>query len=106
MQYNDDVAKIFIRAARTSFQGAAVFNLRGALVDTPQVIAAIETAAPAARGSITFDPTPLPIPEAFDDTPLRHLLGALPETPFQAGVSATITFFKQKLLDGSIQFES
>jgi nucleoside-diphosphate-sugar epimerase len=97
MQYNADVAEIFIRAVRTRFQGAGVFNLRGALTDTPGVIAAIEAAAPQATGTITFTPSPLPIPEEFDDTPLRNLLGELPDTPLVQGVAATIDFFRQAI---------
>lgn len=106
MQYNDDVAKIFIRAARTIHQGAEVFNLGGPPVDTSQVIRAIEAAEPNAKGKITFDPTPLPILEALDDTPLRNLLGDLAYTPLNEGVAATIAFFKQALRDGRIRLES
>lgn len=105
MQYNDDVARIFIRAARTPFQGAGIFNLGGAAVSTPDVIAAIETAAPEAKGKITFDPTPLPIPEALDDTPLRKWLGELPETPLAEGIAATIQFFRRALQEGRISLE-
>lgn len=104
MQYTDDVAKIFIQAAHTPFEGADVFNLRGSVASMPEVIAAIEAAAPAATGLITFDPTPLPLPEEFDDARLRLLLGSLPETPLMAGIKATIAHFKQALQDGRVSY--
>ena len=104
MQYTDDVARIFIQAARTPFQGADVFNLRGSVASMSDVVAAIEAAAPAAAGRITFDPTPLPLPEEFDDARLRSLLGSLPDTPLAAGVKATIEQFKQALQDGRLVY--
>ena len=105
MQYTDDVAKIFIQAARTPYQGAGVFNLRGSVADMQQVIAAIEVAEPSVAGKITFNPTPLPLPEELDDTPLRSILGVLPDTPLAEGVLSTVAFFKQALQDGRISIK-
>ena len=102
MQYTDDIAKIFIRAARLDFQDAEVLNIRGSVVDMSEIIAAIEAAEPSAKGKITFEPTPLALPEGVDDTALRSLLGVLPDTPLYDGVKATIEFFKQALVDGRI----
>ena len=106
MQYNDDIAKMFVRAARIPYQGAEVFNVRGSVADMSEVVAAIEAAKPSVKGKITFDPKPLPLPEELDDTPLRGLLGDLPETPLSKGVKATIEFFQQALADGRITVES
>jgi UDP-glucuronate 4-epimerase len=102
MQYTDDVAKIFIQAARLAFQGAEVLNIRGSVVDMPEIIAAIEAAEPLAKGKITFDPKPLALPEGTDDTALRRLFGVLPNTPLNEGVKSTIKLFKQALADGRI----
>lgn len=101
-QLVDDVAKIFIRAARTPFEGAAVFNIKGSVVHMRQVVDAIEQAEPLARGQITFDDRPLPFPDGQDDSALRQLLGEVPDTPLEEGVAATIRHFKQALLDGRI----
>ncbi len=49
-QFNDG-AKIFIQAARTPFQGAGVFNLRGAVAHMSEVVAAIEAAEPSPKGA-------------------------------------------------------
>jgi UDP-glucuronate 4-epimerase len=104
MQYTDDVARMFIQAARTPFQGAEAFNLRGSVASMAEVVAAIEAAEPSARGRITFEPIPLPLPEEFDDAPLRGLLGSLPDTPLAEGVQATIEHFRQALQDGRLSY--
>ncbi len=102
MQYVDDVAKIFIQAARVPFEGAEVYNMRGSVVDMSEVIAAIEAVAPAVRGQITCDPKPLPFPAGTDDAALRSLMGALPDTPLQEGVAATVEMFQRALAEGKI----
>jgi nucleoside-diphosphate-sugar epimerase len=101
-QYNDDVAKTFIKAARTPFQGADVFNLRGTVAHMSEVVAAIEAAEPSATGRITFEQTPLPLPEGQDDTALRRLLGDIPNTPLAGGVAQTIAHFKEAINDGRL----
>ncbi len=105
-QYVDDVAKIFILAARTPFEGADAFNLAQASVDVPAIIAAIEAAEPSRRGTIIFDDVPLPFPEGFDNSVLGSVLGKLPETPLIQGVRETLSVFKQTLSEGRIPAET
>jgi nucleoside-diphosphate-sugar epimerase len=110
-QFVDDVAALFIQCARLPFQGVEVFNLRGSTVHVREIIEAIETAEPAARGRITFDDKPLPFPEGLDDRDLKKFMsevlfrGKLPETPLQEAVSATIAHFKKALASGRIEFK-
>ncbi|MCB0175262.1 MAG: SDR family oxidoreductase [Anaerolineae bacterium] len=101
-QYVDDVAKIFIQAARTPFAGADVFNIKGEVVHVQDVIAAIEAAEPAMAGRITFDDQPLSFPDGAEDTALRQLLGEIPHTPLAAGVAQTIDCFKTALADNRL----
>jgi UDP-glucuronate 4-epimerase len=101
-QYTDDVAHAFIRAARAKFDGADVFNLRGAVVHMREIVAAIEAVEPKARGTITFDEKPLPYPEDFDDAPLRAALGPLPNTPLAEGVASSIMLFKRAIAAGQL----
>ena len=101
-QYNDDVAKTFIQSARTPFQGAGVFNLRGAVAHMSEVVTAIETAAPSAKGRITYEEASLILPEGQDDTELRQILGDVPNTPLVDGVAQTIAHFKQAVADGRL----
>lgn len=94
-QYADDIAKICIQAARTPFQGAEVFNIKGAVAHMREVVAAIETAEPSARGRITYEETPLPFPDGQDDAALRAWLGDIADTPLPEGVAQTIEHFKR-----------
>ena len=101
-QFNDDVAKNFIQAARTSFQGADVFNLRGTVAHMGELVAAIEAAEPSAKGRITFAETSLPLPEGQDDSALRSLVGDIPTTRLASGIAQTIAHFKQAIKDGRL----
>lgn len=105
-QYADDVAKIFIQAARAGYQGADVFNIGGGLVSMPQIIGEIERLLPARRGSITFDDTPLPFPEDMDNRALVRAIGPLPETPLAQGVEETIRIFRRALEEGKVRLEA
>jgi nucleoside-diphosphate-sugar epimerase len=102
-QYADDVAKVFIQAARADFKGADVFNLRGSVVRMSEIVAAIEAAEPSLKGQITFDDKPLPFPEDMDDATLVAAIGQLPYTSLEEGVSQTISIFKEALADRRLQ---
>jgi nucleoside-diphosphate-sugar epimerase len=102
-QYADDVAKILIQSARTPFDGADVFNIRGTVAHVSDVIAAIEAAEPSAQGHITFEDKPLVFPEGQEDDALRGVLGDIPDTPLREGVAQTIAHFKQALAEGRLK---
>ena len=104
-QFADDAAKAFLRAARAPFAGAAVYNLGGSVFSVAEIVDAIETVEPAARGRITFDDTPLALPDAFDGGLMVEALGEWAETPLEDGVRATLecyrAAFRAGLLDGA-----
>ncbi len=102
-QYVDDVAKIFIKAARTNFEGADVFNFQGSVAHMSELVAAIETAEPMARGQITYETAALPFPEGQEEQELRQLLGEVPYTPLSQGVAQTIAHFKAAIADGRLE---
>ena len=99
-QYTDDIAKLFIRAARTPFAGADVFNVQGAVAHMDEVVAAIEAVEPSAKGRITYVDSALPFPDGQEDGPLRALLGDIPDTTLSEGVAKTVTHFKAALAAG------
>jgi nucleoside-diphosphate-sugar epimerase len=101
-QYADDVAKAFIACARTSFEGAEIFNLHGSVASMSELIAAIEAIAPDARGQITFAEPGFPSTEEFDATALTALIGPLPHTPLPEAVATTIALFRQKVANGEM----
>lgn len=102
LQYAADVAELFVRALNVPFEGAEVYNIRGSVVGMDEVVAAIEAAVPAARGTITHAETALPFPDGQDDSRLQALLGPFAYTALEAGVSATIATFKAALADGRL----
>ena len=105
-QYTEDVARAFIRAARTTLDGAHVFNMRGSVVHMSEIVQAIETVEPAARGQITFDQKPLALPEELGDSALQAALGPLAGTSLIQGVQSTIAMFKQALAEGKLSTQS
>ena len=102
LQYADDVAQTFIQATRAPFTGADVFNLRGSIVHTREIIRAIEAAEPASRGQVTFKDEALPFPEEADGSPIVKALGPVPHTPLAEGVAATIALFKEAVKAGRL----
>jgi nucleoside-diphosphate-sugar epimerase len=87
---------------RSSFEGAEVFNLGGDSVEVPEIIRAIEQAEAAVCGQLTYADAPLPFPGVVDNSRLRQVLGALPQTPLTEGVAETIAIFRQALAQGTI----
>ncbi len=102
MQWASDVADAFIQAAEAGWQGADVFTLGGAAVPMRDLVAAIEAAAPAARGTISHDERQLPFPFDFDDTRLQRIIGPLPHTALADGVAATVDRFRHLAARGLV----
>jgi nucleoside-diphosphate-sugar epimerase len=101
-EYADDAAKAFIAAARAPFAGMDVFNLTGHAAHMTEVVAAIEAAAPAMKGKITFEPKPLPFPEEMDGAPLEQVIGAVSRTSLTEGVAWTINRFQELVASGEM----
>jgi len=93
LQYAPDVAAAFVAAARGGATGAELRDVGGPTVQTEQLIAAIECAAPGAR--ITFDPVELPFPSDTGDA-------AATATPLEEGVADTIARFEDLLARGLV----
>jgi UDP-glucuronate 4-epimerase len=101
-QYVDDVAKIFIQAARSSFKGCDSFNIGGETVHVSQIVDAINAADPSVQGLITFEDKSLGLPEEVDNAALEKLLSPLTFTPLVQGVKETMDIFKQGLKDHKV----
>lgn len=97
MQHAQDVARVLVAAARGEFEGANVFNMGGGC-DMDEIVAAIEAAAPEARGKITHADDRLPFPEEpATSGGIEALLGPMPATPLADGVRQTIEHFRSRL---------
>lgn len=99
-QYVEDIARVFVQALEVPFEGADIFNIRGTIADMGEVVAAIEQAVPGVKGTITYEPTPLPFPDGQDDGRLQNLLGTFTYTPLTEGVAKTIRVFRNALQEG------
>jgi UDP-glucuronate 4-epimerase len=100
LQYANDVAQMFIAAARAGHQGAAVCNLRNDVIDVADFITLLEGAVPDAQVSAAS--TPLPFPADLDDTNLRQILGHVPHTPLTAAIRETLDQFHRLLNKGQV----
>jgi nucleoside-diphosphate-sugar epimerase len=107
-QWGDDAARTLIALATAPMagEGTRICNLGGSRVTVPEVIAAIEHAAPEMAGRITFTDTALPFPDELDDAGLRALLPDPPETDLAAGVRATVEAFRALVAQGRIDVEN
>ncbi len=92
--YTADVARAIVASSRSGWQGAAVFNVPGTAAHMSEVVAAIEAAAPAVAGLVTFDDAPLPLPAELAVGGLEKTVGAFAVTPLREGVAATIEHFR------------
>jgi nucleoside-diphosphate-sugar epimerase len=96
-QFADDTAKAFIAAAEKEYTGVAVYNLGGGTVSMEQIVAAIEKAAPGAKGKITFKNIPLPFPRHHDTGELAKLVGPVCQTPLEEGIRISAEYFRAAL---------
>lgn len=92
-QYVDDTAKAFIQAALAVHVGADVYNLGGGVVSVSEIVEAIESVRPTAKGLIAYSDTSLPFPAGASNAELEKVIGAVCATPLKEGVRATIECF-------------
>ncbi len=93
-QYVADAGEAFVRASEVREAGASVHNLDGPVATMPEVIAAIEQAAPEAAGRITAGNDPLPFPSSVDATSVTDLGGGPVSRPLADGVAEAIERFR------------
>jgi UDP-glucuronate 4-epimerase len=94
LQYVADAGEAFVRASESGADGASVHNLDGPVATIPEVIAAIERAAPEAAGLVTADEDPLPFPPSVDATSFVDLVGGPVSRPLEDGVAEAIARFR------------
>jgi nucleoside-diphosphate-sugar epimerase len=109
MEYADDVAALFIRAARATadgtVRGAVAGDVGGPSAGMPEIVAAIEAAAPEAAGRITLAGNVGPsLPEVSGDV-IAEALGGVTFTPLAEGVGATIELFRAAAASGRIDVD-
>lgn len=105
-QYADDVAAVFLRAARSERDGAAVYNLGGSTARIDEVVAMIAAAAPDAATLITFDAAPGSGLATVDESPLEAALGPMRWTPLPDGVRQTVEHFRAAVRAGTVHVDN
>ena len=89
-----DVGRAFALAARFAADGAHVANFPGVPSTMQDVVDAIEAAAPAVAGRVSWEEGQLPFPESLEGRQLERLIGPIAPTPLADGVRATIEHFR------------
>lgn len=95
--YAPDVGIAFARAVKAVTEGAWVANFPGTLASMGQVVAAIESAVPEAKGTVTWVDADLPFPERLEAVKLEQLVGPLPRTTLAEGVRQTIEHYRLRV---------
>jgi nucleoside-diphosphate-sugar epimerase len=93
-QYTADAGEAFVRASEAAAEGASVHNLDGPVATMAEVVAAIERAAPDAKGRITAAEEPLPFASSVDATSFLEFVGGPTARPLEAGVAEAIARFR------------
>jgi UDP-glucuronate 4-epimerase len=102
LQYADDVARTFVRAALAEPNGASVHNLRGAVVTVDEVVAVIEELRPEARGLLTAGGEALPFEAELPADDLAAAIGPEPYTEFHRAVAETLSLFERLRDEGKL----
>jgi nucleoside-diphosphate-sugar epimerase len=93
LQYAQDIAKVYIQAAKADIQGYRSYNIGGYTVTTEDVIAELIKQVPAMEGRISFEDKVLPFPPKVDNAPLEELLGKLEFKTLEDGIRESIDLF-------------
>ena len=92
-QYAEDAARLLIAASRSRGAEANVYNMPGTMAEGADLVAAIESTIPDARGLIDFDPVSLPFPVEIDHDGIETI-GPVPLTSFADGVRESIAIYR------------
>jgi nucleoside-diphosphate-sugar epimerase len=93
MDYVEDVATIFARAATETPEGAHVFSLQGQLARIDEVIAAIRAEVPGA--DIRAHGDELMFAAEIDEAPLHETFPNFQRTSLADGTRETIAFYRR-----------
>ncbi len=93
MDYVEDVAAIFARAATETPEGAHAFSLQGQLATIDDVLDAIRRVVPNA--GVRAEGPELMFAAEIDEAPLHALFPNVRRTPLADGTRATIAFYRR-----------
>ncbi len=105
LEHADDMAKVFIDAARARPSQAAVYDVGGSTVSVEGIIQAILAAAPEMAGKLDYNPAPLPVSASSHGETLEAALGKPHWRPLDQGVRGTIEQFRSAIDAGRIDID-
>ena len=99
-QHGQDIARIFIAAARLEARQALVHNIGGPVAHISEVASAIDTAC---GGGIetTYEDVPFPLPSSIDGSDLERIID-IPHRPLEEGIAGTVEDFRRLLAAGLV----
>jgi len=97
MDYVEDTATVFARAATQTPLGAHVFSLQGTIASTDAIVRAIQAIVSGA--AIDASGAALPFAPELDEGDLRVVFPDLPKTSLAVGTEKTIAFYRASALE-------
>lgn len=92
-QYAGDIAEVFVRAARSDWDGARLSDITNRVDSIDDVLAAIQAVVPGAAVSGAAETRVSPS-SGFDTEPLRQVIGDWQETSLVDGVRQTVAQYR------------
>ncbi|HTX00985.1 MAG TPA: SDR family oxidoreductase, partial [Acidimicrobiales bacterium] len=104
LTHAEDCARTFIAASRAAAGSgdAVVVNVPGRRAGIAEVAALIESIVPAAKGTITWEPKPLPVPALIGPPAIEAVIGSTFNRDLRSGVASTIEQFRRALEAGLV----
>ncbi len=90
--YAPDVARTFIKAARTKPDGGISYSMAGDIISVSEFVDVCHQVT--GTSGITHGEDPLPFPDGLDEALLQKRLGGVPHTPLQDALAQTAEFFR------------
>ena len=102
LTYAEDCAHAFIASARAAAgSGDAVcLSIPAQRTAIAQFVDMIHGLLPAARGLISHENKPIPVPALLGASALTEAVGEVPNRPLEEGVAETIEHFRKALAAG------
>lgn len=98
-QHAQDMAAIFIAAARLESDTALVHNVGGPVADISEIAAMIDNTCPGIE--TTYDADPFPLPSTIDGSGLDRIIG-FRQRSLEDGITGTVEDFRRLLAAGRI----
>ena len=99
-QHAQDMATIFIAAARLESETALVHNVGGPAADISEIAAMIDATTPEIE--TTYDTTAFPLPSIIDGTGLDRIVD-IEQRSLEDGIAGTVEDFRRLLATGRVE---